>query len=191
MNLGNMKTNNILAILAFIIGISAVFTNYADRNNLYSVWTYRTDRIDNETIRLISANCLADLVYLKEQGITILDTRSIAEYEEYHIPTSIPYNEQDLVSLLKSSEKVILYSDKNYNYLSEVPANLSGKIYNLNGGIDEWFSMVLFPDFSKIHVRNRQTLEKIVNRSRYFGGTPQNINLLNISSRSGRFREGC
>jgi len=186
-----MKTNYILAIASFIIGISAVFTNHTDRNNLYPIWKYRTDRINKEKIRLISANYLSDLIYRKEQGITILDTRSSAEYEEYHIPTSVPYNEQNLLSVLKSSDKVIFYGDKNYDYLSEIPANLSGKIYNLSGGADEWFSMVLFPDFSKIHVRNRQTLEKIINRSRYFGGTPQNINLLNISTRSSRFREGC
>jgi rhodanese-related sulfurtransferase len=186
-----MKTNNILAIASFIIGIAAVFTNHADRNNLYPVWKYRTDRINKEKIRLISANYLSDLIYRKEQGITILDIRSGAEYEEYHIPASIPYNEQDLLSVLKSSDKVILYGDKNYNYLSEIAANLSGKIYNLSGGADEWFNLVLFPDFSKIHVRNRLTLEKIINRSRYFGGTPQNIDLLNISTRSSRFREGC
>jgi hypothetical protein len=186
-----MKTNYILAITTFIIGISAVFTNHADRNNIYPAWKYRTDRIDKEKIRLISANYLSDLIYRKQQGITILDTRSSPEYEEYHIPTSVPYNEQDLLSVLKSSEKVILYGDGNYSYLSEIPANLSGKIYNLSGGADEWFSMVLFPDFSKIHVRNRQTLEKIIDRSRYFGGTPQNANLLNISTRSSRFREGC
>jgi rhodanese-related sulfurtransferase len=186
-----MKTNYILAIASLIIGLGAVFTNYADRNNLYPIWKYRTDSFDKEKIRLISANWLAELVYRKEQGITILDTRSIAEYEEYHIPTSIPYNEKDLASLLKSSDKIILYGDINYNYLSEVPANLSGKIYNLNGGVDEWFSMVLFPDFRKIKVRNKQALEKIIDRSRYFGGTPQNTDLLNISTRSNRFREGC
>ncbi len=186
-----MKTNYILAIVSLVIGLGAVFTNHADRNNLYPVWKYRTDRINKEKIRLVSANYLADLIYRKEQGITILDTRSSDEYEEYHIPTSIPYNEQNLLSVLKSSDKVILYGDKNYSYLSEIPGNLAGKIYNLSGGADEWFSMVLFPDFSKIHVRNRQALEKIINRSRYFGGTPQNINLLNISTRSSRFREGC
>src|SRR4030042_4485293 len=125
-----MKTNYILAIVSLVIALGAVVTNHADRNNLYPVWKYKTDRIDREKVRLISANWLADLVYRKEQGITILDTRSIAEYEEYHIPTSVLYNEQNLLSVLKSSEKVILYGDKNYNYLSEIPANLSGKIYN-------------------------------------------------------------
>jgi hypothetical protein len=186
-----MKTNYILVIVSFIIGISAVFTNHADKNNLYPTWKYTTNRINKEKIKLISAYYLADLVYRKEPGITIMDTRSSDEYEEYHIPTSVPYNEQNLLSMLKSSDKVILYGDKNYNYLSQLPVNLSGKIYNLSGGVDEWFSMVLFPDFRKIKVRNKQALEKIIDRSRYFGGTPQNTDLLNISKRSSRFREGC
>src|SRR4030042_4474807 len=133
-----MKTNYILAIVSLVIGLGAVFTNHADRNNLYPVWKYKTDRINKEKIRLVSANYLADLIYRKEQGITILDTRSSDEYEEYHIPTSIPYNEQNLLSVLKSSDKVILYGDKNYNYLSEIPESLSGQVYNLSGGTDDW-----------------------------------------------------
>lgn len=186
-----MKTNNILAILAFITGISAIFTDHAERNNLYPSWKYKTHRIEKGRIRLISADHLADLVYHKERGITILDARSNMDYTEYHIPTAILYNEQDLLSALNSSEKVILYGKEDYSYLSEIPESFSGKIYNLNGGIKDWFSIVLFPDFRNIQVRNRQTLEKIINRSRYFGGKPQNIDLLNISVRSSRFREGC
>ena len=186
-----MKINNILAALAFITGISAIFTHHADRNNLYPTWKYKTDRIEKEKIRLISVDNLADLVYQKEQGMTILDVRTDVEYEQYHIPTAILYNEQDLLSALNSSDKVILYGKKDYPYLSEIPNKFSGKIYNLNGGIEEWFSIVLFPDFSSVQVRNRQLLEKIINRSRYFGGKPQNIDSLNISARSSRFREGC
>jgi rhodanese-related sulfurtransferase len=186
-----MKTNNILALIALVIGIPAVFTNHAARNNLYPIWKYYSYRIEKEKIRFISANYLADLIYRKKYGIIILDTRSKAAYEEYHIPTSIPYNEQDLLSALKSSDKVVLYGDKNYKYQSEIPANLPAKIFNLDGGIDEWFNMVLFPDFSKIKVRNQQNLERIINRSRYFGGTPQNTDRLNITTRSKHFREGC
>jgi hypothetical protein len=186
-----MKTNYILVIASLIISLGAVFTNHAGRNNLYPAWKYKTDRINKEKVRLISANHLADIVYQKEQGITILDARSIAEYKEYHIPNSIPYIDKDLESVLKSSDKVILYGDKNYSYLSEIPRKLSGKIYYLSGGVDEWFNMVLFPDFRKIKVRNKLALEKIINRSKYFGGAPLNTDLLNISTRSGRFREGC
>lgn len=186
-----MRINYILAILALISGIIALFTNYSEKNNLYPSWKYRTEKISNNKIRLISANHLADLVANKERGITIIDTRTKAEYEEYHIPGAIPYSEQDLLSASKSSKKVILYGDKNYNYLSEVPANMKGKIHYLRGGIDEWINTVLFPDFSKFKVRNKQTLEKIIDRSRYFGGTPQNTDLLNIITRSSHFREGC
>ena len=186
-----MRINYILAILALISGIIALFTDYSEKNNLYPSWKYRTEKISNNNIRLISANHLADLVSAKERGITIIDARTKAEYEEYHIPGAIPYSEQDLLSYSKLSKKVILYGDDEYSYLSRIPADLRKKIYNLNGGIDGWFSMILFPDFSKMQVRNKQVLEKIIERSRYFGGTSQNTNLLNTSTRSSRFREGC
>jgi hypothetical protein len=51
--------------------------------------------------------------------------------------------------------------------------------------------MILFPDFSKMQVRNKQKLETIVERSRYFGGAALNSDILNISKKSSRFREGC
>ena len=186
-----MRINYILAILALISGITALFTNYSEKNNLYPSWKYRTEKISNNKIRLISANHLADLVANKERGMTIIDARTKPEYDEYHIPGAIPYSEQDLLSASKSSEKVILYGDDKYSYLSAIPADLRKKTYNLNGGINEWLSMILFPDFSKMQVRNKQILEKVIEQSRYFGGTPQNAELLNISTRTSHFREGC
>src|SRR4030042_3615079 len=51
----------ILAFASFVIGISAVFTNHANRNNLYPVWKYKTDRINKEKIRLVSANYLSEI----------------------------------------------------------------------------------------------------------------------------------
>jgi hypothetical protein len=110
-----MRINYILAILAFIAGITAVFTNFTEKNNLYPSWKYRTERIDNNKIRLISANYLADLVEQKVQGITLMDTRTSAEYEKYHIPGAVPYSEQDLLSASGSSMKVILYGDEKYS----------------------------------------------------------------------------
>jgi hypothetical protein len=61
----------------------------------------------------------------------------------------------------------------------------------LSGGIKAWYDLVLFPDFQQFQVRNRQQLEEIIAKSRYFGGTPQNIQRLNLTERADRYREGC
>jgi hypothetical protein len=50
---------------------------------------------------------------------------------------------------------------------------------------------VLFPDFLNYHVRNRDHLDHILRRSRFFGGEPQNTQVLNIEARENRYREGC
>jgi hypothetical protein len=57
--------------------------------------------------------------------------------------------------------------------------------------MEAWYSQVLFPDFSQLRVRNRELLEHILRRSRFFGGTPQNTQVLNIEVRETRYREGC
>ena len=68
---------------------------------------------------------------------------------------------------------------------------LPGKVYVLKGGIDAWYSLVLFPDFIEYQVRNNEKLEQIISRSMYFGGSPRNTQLLNITVRESRYREGC
>ena len=38
---------------------------------------------------------------------------------------------------------------------------------------------------------DKEKLEQIINRSKYFGGTPRNTQLLNITMRESSYREGC
>ena len=83
-----MKINSILALLAILGGISAAFTNHSARNHLYPSWKYDKERIQGKKIRYISANYLADLLYQKEKGITILDIRNEKAFREYHIPSA-------------------------------------------------------------------------------------------------------
>ena len=188
---GTMKINHIMAILATIGGISAAFTNHAERNHLYPVWKFKTSRTESEKVQFISAHHLADLVYQKEPGLTILDIRSEEAYREYHIPGAIHLTESETLSELGSPEKVIVCGEDISKNLNEFIQETAGKKYIIKGGLEEWYRIVLFPDFSKMQVRNRQTLDLIINRSRYFGGEPKNTQHLNITLRSSQFREGC
>ena len=186
-----MKTNQILAILALAGAITAAFTRHAEHNGLYPDWKFRTERDQGEKIRYISSSHLSDLLYHKAQEIQIFDLRDRDSYETYHIPRARIYEEgtgsQDRVH----PGMIIVYDKAEGRRLGQLSDELSGRVYVLKGGMEAWYSQVLFPDFSSLRVRNREQLEHILQRSRFFGGTPQNTQVLNIESRETSYREGC
>lgn len=186
-----MKVNRILAILAIVAGISAAFTRHAEQNNLYPDWTFRKERIDGEKINYISASHLANLLYHKDQNILIYDLRPWEAYSSYHIPQALLYDKGMGTKAGINSGLIIVYDSTADKGMENLPADLPGRVYVLKGGIEAWYSQVLFPDFLEYHVRNRDLLEHIIRRSRFFGGEPQNTQVLNIEARETRYREGC
>ena len=186
-----MKTNYILAILALAGGITAAFTRHAEHNGLYPVWNFRTERIQGEKVRYISANHLSDLLYHKDQEILIYDVRDSDSYQSYHIPQAQMFDKGMDSKTATRPGMIIVYDKAEGAGLEKLSDELSGRVYVLKGGIEAWYSQVLFPDFSRLRVRNRELLEHILRRSRFFGGTPQNTQVLNIEIRETRYREGC
>jgi hypothetical protein len=186
-----MKVNHILALLAVTVGISAAFTRHAEHNGLYPGWTFQTERVQGEKIRFISASHLSDLLYNKEQNILIYDFRSWEAYDSCHIPQALLYDPGMGSKAGIGRGIIIVYDTETGNNLEKLPEELPGRVYVLKGGIEAWYSQVLFPDFLDYRIRNRDHLDHILRRSRFFGGEPQNTQVLNIESRENRYREGC
>ena len=184
-----MKTNYILAILALVGGLSAAFTNYSSRNNMYPTWKFDSDRIEGKKVEVISASHMADLLYMKDQGFVLLDARDEVSYAEYHIPTALRYKKGD-ADPGEENSWFILYGMPDEK-IADLSDGLPGKVFVLKGGMDAWYSEVIFPDFLQFRIRNKNMLEQIIHRSRYFGGTPGNTQHLNINVRESRYREGC
>jgi rhodanese-related sulfurtransferase len=185
-----MKTNQILALLAVAGGLFAAFTSHSVKNNIYPTWKFETERVEGKKVDYISASHLADRLYTKEQGIVVLDLRSESEYNTYHIPSARRYEKGEGESSLEKGT-FILYGLESDAEVKALKRDLPGKVYVLEGGMESWNSLVLFPDFSHFRVRNSEALEQIIRRCRYFGGTPGNTQLLNIDVRQTRYREGC
>ena len=185
-----MKTNQILALIAIVAGLFAAFTNHSVKNNLYPTWKFESERVEGKKVDYISANHLADLLYMKEQGIVVLDVRSEPEFNAYHIPSAIRYEKGDLEA---DHEKgtFIVYGLELDAEVKELESKLPGKVYILEGGMESWNTLVLFPDFNHFRVRNSDALEQIIRKCRFFGGTPGNTQFLNIDLRQTRYREGC
>lgn len=185
-----MKINYFLAILAVVAGVSAAFTHQSDRNQLYPTRKFESARINGERVHYITAHHLADLLYEKEP-LTIQDAREKKAYEEYHIPTARPYEAGQAVNGDQDAGMLVLYGSAGDDNLYTLASEVSGKVYVVKGGLEAWYSLVLFPDILKHKIRNADQLRYIVRRAGFFGGQAQNTQLLNLSVRESRFREGC
>ncbi|MCP4309877.1 MAG: rhodanese-like domain-containing protein [Bacteroidetes bacterium] len=177
-----MKINYLFAGFAVIAGLLAAFTNHADRNGLYPTWEFKK--------QLISSTYLADLIYTKKKNFVLVDLRADTAYQEYHIPSAVPVTQLQVMNP-ENADMIVCYGTDQKSSVEEVPDEFQGELYVLSGGIQEWYKLVLFPDFEKFQVRNKKLLEEIISKSRYFGGNPKNLQELNITERSGQFREGC
>lgn len=186
-----MKTNHILAILALVLGMTAAFTRHSENNKLYPDWKFKKERVDGRKISYISASHLANLLYSKDQDIIVFDTRKWKSYEHYHIPQALHYEAGMEANTAGWSGTTVLLGDPEDADLYVLAKELPGRVYLLKGGMEEWYSLVLFPDFMIFSVRNSDQLAYIMRRSSFFGGKPQNTQLLNINVRESRYREGC
>jgi len=186
-----MKTNHILAILAIVGGMTAAFTKHSENNKLYPDWKFQKERIEGKKVSFISASHLANLLYSKDQNIIVFDARNWKAYEYYHIPQALLYDAGMVPKAGTRSGTTVLYGDPEDPDLVELARELPGRVLLLKGGMDAWYSQVLFPDFMSFSVRNRDQLDHILRRSGFFGGKPINTQLLNIEVRESRYREGC
>ena len=186
-----MKTNHILAILALVGGMTAAFTNHSKKNELYPEWKFQKEQIEGKKTRFISAHHLADLLYAKKEDLIIFDAREWKAYEKYHIPLALPYDAGMGSKVKIKSGTIVLYGEAEDQDLYNHARDLPGRVFVLKGGMEAWYSLVLFPDFVKFHVRNSDQLEYILLRSKFYGGKPQNTQVLNIDVKASRYREGC
>ena len=185
-----MKINYLLAALAVLAGLSAAFTSHTEKTGLYPTWKFDKQQLESEKIHLISATHLADLLYTKHKAIVLVDFRSDTAFREYHILSAIPPAQLGHLAYDKS-DMIVCYGTDHYSIVSRIPDGFHGDLFVLSGGIQQWYEQVLFPDFEKYQVRNKNQLEEIISKSRYFGGSPQNLLELNIDQRTSQFREGC
>jgi len=186
-----MKTNIFLASSAFVLGLMALFANYSEKTHLYPTWEFRKEKKENKKIKLISAIKLSEWIMQKKQGLVIIDMRKKEDYLKYHLPTAQLYNDSSFLPELGTGKNIVLYSAQNYIYLNKFQNELLDNVYHLEGGTESWYDKILFPDFNKFKVRNKELMNKIISTSRYFGGHPLNIDELEITNKNKWFREGC
>lgn len=106
----------------------------------------------------------------KRDDFILVDMRPKENFDSYHIPEAVNFTD-DLTFYSEEKPKVIFYSA--YKSFADdrrkiLKNKFNGKIYLLSGGMKMWKEIILFPDITRMIIKDKKQIEKIVSISRYF-----------------------
>jgi rhodanese-related sulfurtransferase len=152
------RLHGALAIVAAGLGIAAAFN---DANPGY-----------------ISAPALAEQIMRGDATLRVFDLRSLADYNELHIPTAVHTTVDELSrTQFTGSETVVLYQLRSFDVGARASATQSPRlkgarrVYLLREGIYEWIARVREPRLATDATpTERAEFERATLFSRFFGG---------------------
>jgi len=173
-----LTTNRKLALLLGTLGILALFAG-----NPYGGTETRLDAkelamIVQSEVDHVAPLELARWIIQGQSDYRLIDLRSKAEYEEYHIPTAEHVTLAVLPDYgLARNEKIVLYSEGGIHSAQAwmlLRAQGYKGVYMVRGGLDGWKTEVLFPRLSpNARADESAEFEKMKAVSAFFGGQPQ------------------
>ncbi len=177
-NLSKYSINQKLAIVAFVLGLIAIFMGDPLKARIASVDVNELSMKIQDKSSSLSVEDMADWLIQKKSDFKLIDLRDEKIFNEYNIPTSINIKIAGLASLkLSKTDKIILYSDDNIASAQAwfvLKSKNYKSVYLLTGGINEWKEKVLFPSISdNATSEDKAKFAKMVEVSKFFGGTPQ------------------
>ncbi len=176
--IGNLSTPKKLALLALLLGITAIFAGSPYMGSKVKVNTKELALSTVKNSDKVKPLELADWIIKSKADYTLVDVRSGDQFSEYNIPTSIniPLPELPESDLLRN-QKIILYSDDDIAaaqaWFILKSKNFKG-VYILDGGLKNWQNEVLFPKLATN--ASKEELEQFEKRkaiSEFFGGQAQ------------------
>jgi len=122
----------------------------------------------------VTAVELATWIKDRKPGLRVIDVRTAAEFDRYHVPTAERMALDALVTTaFKDDETVVLYSDGGAHAAQAwvfLRARGHRQVYFLRGGLADWLDEVMNPALSPDATPDARS--RVVAISRYFGGTP-------------------
>ena len=176
--LPKLSMNKKLALLAFALGLIAVFAGNPYRGNSVTLDAKELALIVDKTVDHVFAEELADWIIQGKSDFKLLDLRTEKEFNEYHIPSAelVPLAELNEYPLLRN-EKLILYSEGGIHSAQAwmlLRAKGYKAAYMLFGGLEEWTDKILFPKLAQNAAPDQIAIfEKMKEVSKFFGGSPQ------------------
>jgi rhodanese-related sulfurtransferase/uncharacterized membrane protein YedE/YeeE len=173
-------THRTLGIVAIALGALAAFAG--------SPYTQKLDvrQLAGEVTREedhVTATELATWIHDRKPGLRIIDLRSEAEFDQYHIPTaeSVPLDALLTKTQFAKSETIVLVSDggahaaQGWVFLRALGHE---HVHFLRGGLGEWLDEIMNP-------------AKPTALTRYFGGVPRSDSDKQTNSIESMRRRGC
>ncbi|MEO8360594.1 MAG: rhodanese-like domain-containing protein [Vicinamibacteria bacterium] len=128
--------------------------------------------------REITSIQLADWIKDRKPGLRILDVRSAADFDVFHLPGSLsaPLGGPPSIELGKR-DVVVVYSEEDLD-LGEALASLRSpavaEAFALRRGLNGWLDEVMNPVLlAGSNTEDKAAFEKAAELSRYFGGVPR------------------
>ena len=168
--------NRVHAVLAAAATLLAFAALLADARPTIDVADFAADIASGRDH--LSAIDLAERLVGGDRALRIVDVRSAAEYERFHIPGSTHLTLQDLArTRFSRSETIVLYSEGAAHAAQGwALLRLRGyrSVFFLREGIYEWVSRVHEPRLAvDATSAEREAFERGAALSRFFGGQPQ------------------
>jgi len=177
LDLVRMSRNTKLGLLVCLLGLIAAFAGSPYKGTRVHSGATDLAGIVQREVDHVNPTDLADWIVKGRSDYRLIDLRTQAEFDQYHIPSA---ENVPLAALpdygLSRNQRIILYSKAESIQHSLVFAESYGykSVYMLRGGLDDWKDLVLFPPCRRIQIRNRlQCSPKMKEVSKYFGGTPR------------------
>ncbi|MBP1774946.1 MAG: Rhodanese domain protein [candidate division NC10 bacterium] len=178
--LSQLSTNAKLGALAVCLGVAALFFGDPYDSATATLDTAELAEIVQREVDHVSPEQLADWIIQGRADYRLIDLRTPAEFEQYHIPGAENVAITGLTGHgLLRNEKIVLYSEGGIHSAQAwflLRAKEYDGVYILRGGLQEWKDSVLFPSLPPDATPSQQvTFAKMAAVSAFFGGQPQGV----------------
>ena len=175
-----------LLAIALILGALALLVDSPEHSE---------EDLENRT----SAIGLAQWLHDRQPGLRVVDLRSEAAYQEYHLPQAKRFTAEEFQASLDSTGSSIVVVYGSGDGMARVTAGKAheagnDRVYFLADGVGEWLTEVLRPTLDTSGTMElRAEAERVGALSRYFGGRPRFGKLTDDSAAVplARPRRGC
>jgi hypothetical protein len=128
------------------------------------------------TVDPVNAIHLARWIHDRQPGLRVIDLRSAAAFDDYHLPTAehLPIGSGATLAL-SPGQIVVFYAERDDEAIAAARAvRGDGRAYALAGGVQAWTADVMGPTLPEgASAKDRAAFAEISALSRYFGGTPR------------------
>jgi rhodanese-related sulfurtransferase len=156
----------LLALAAAILGVLALFGGKPP------------------AVKTVAAVDVAEWIRDRKPGLRIIDPRTEAEFDEYHLPRA----ERLTPSITFHTNETVVFAEP---WDRGRPARIHPNTYLLRGGIQAWVDEVMNPTITaNASPSARKTFDRASSVSRYFGGVPRVVDKLPSTHNPVR-RRGC